>query len=154
MELNSIFNLANLFVLPFWLLIIFLPNWEITRKVMKSYLIFVPLILLYTYLFIISLYTDSIETLANPQLAELATVFSNPEVTFAGWTHFLVLDLFLGRYIYWQGQNEKIWTIHSLILCLFAGPIGFFIPYYYSWDTTKFDEAKSDFNIRSLASHY
>ena len=46
-------------------------------------------------------------------------------VTFAGWVHFLVLDLFLGRYIYWQGQNEKIWTIHSLILCLFAGPMGF-----------------------------
>ena len=125
MDLNILFNLANFFVLPFWTLMIFLPNWEITKKVMKSYYIFVPLILLYIYLFVISLDPNSIETLSNPQLAGLAEVFSIPEVTFAGWVHFLVLDLFLGRYIYQQGQAEKVWIIHSLILCLFAGPIGF-----------------------------
>jgi hypothetical protein len=125
MDLNLLFNIANIFVLPFWALIIFLPNWSITQKIMKSYLIFVPLIFLYIYLFIISLNPESIATLSNPQLLDLAKVFSEPVVTFAGWVHFLVLDLFLGRYIYWQGQNEKIWTIHSLILCLFAGPIGF-----------------------------
>ena len=125
MDLNTLFNLSNLFVLPFWTIMILVPNWEITRKVMKSYLIFLPLILLYIYLFFTSLNPESIETLSNPQLFELAKVFAIPEVTFAGWVHFLVLDLFLGRYIYWQGQNEKVWTIHSLILCLFAGPIGF-----------------------------
>ncbi len=125
MDLNLLFNIANIFVLPFWALIIFLPNWSITQKIMKSYLIFVPLIFLYIYLFIISLNPESIATLSNPQLLDLAKVFSEPVVTFAGWVHFLVLDLFLGRYIYWQGQNEKIWTIHSLILCLFAGPMGF-----------------------------
>jgi hypothetical protein len=92
---------------------------------MKSYLLFLPLIFLYIYLFITGLNPDSIEVLSNPQLADLAKVFSDPTITFAGWVHFLVLDLFLGRYIYQQGQTEKIWTIHSLILCLFAGPMGF-----------------------------
>jgi hypothetical protein len=125
MDLNLLFNIANIFVLPFWGLIIFIPNWEVTQKIMKSYLIFLPLIFLYIYLFIISLNPDSIATLSNPKLLDLAKVFSDPSITFAGWVHFLVLDLFLGRHIYWQGQNEKIWTIHSLILCLFAGPIGF-----------------------------
>lgn len=125
MDLNLLFNLANLFVLPFWLLMIFLPNWQWTQKIMKSYLLFLPLIFLYIYLFITGLNPDSIEVLSNPQLADLAKVFSDPTITFAGWVHFLVLDLFLGRYIYQQGQTEKIWTIHSLILCLFAGPMGF-----------------------------
>lgn len=125
MDLNLLFNIANIFVLPFWTLMIFVPNWQVTQKIMKSYLIFIPLIFLYIYLFIISLNPESIATLSNPQLLDLAEVFSNPVVTFAGWVHFLVLDLFLGRYIYWQGQNDKIWTIHSLILCLFAGPMGF-----------------------------
>ena len=125
MELDLLFNISNIFVLPFWTIMIFLPNWQITQKIMKSYLIFLPLIFLYIYLFVISLTPESIETLSNPQLFDLAEVFANPVVTFAGWVHFLVLDLFLGRYIYWQGQNEKIWTIHSLTLCLFAGPIGF-----------------------------
>lgn len=126
MDFNLLFNLANIFVLPFWGLMIFLPNWNLTQKVMKSYLIFLPLILLYIYLFVISITPESAQTLSNPQLNDLAEVFSNPIVTFAGWVHFLVLDLFLGRQIYWEGQNEKIWTIHSLIFCLFAGPIGFF----------------------------
>ncbi|AFZ48449.1 hypothetical protein Cyast_2506 [Cyanobacterium stanieri PCC 7202] len=125
MDLNLLFNLANIFVLPFWLLMIVLPKWSITQKIMKSYLIFIPLILLYIYLFFTSLDPESAQTLSNPQLPALAEVFSNPAVTFAGWTHFLVLDLFLGRYIYWQGQEKNIWTIHSLILCLFAGPMGF-----------------------------
>ncbi|MBF2055884.1 MAG: DUF4281 domain-containing protein [Cyanobacterium sp. T60_A2020_053] len=125
MNLEILFNIANLFVLPFWFLIIFVPNWSITKKIMESYYIFIPLIAVYIYLFITGLNPESIESLANPDLNGLAKAFSDPTITFAGWVHFLVLDLFVGRYIYWQGQKEKIWTIHSLILCLFAGPIGF-----------------------------
>ena len=34
------------------------------------------------------------------------------------------MDLFVGRWIYWQGQEKQILTIHSISLCLFAGPIG------------------------------
>ena len=124
MELNLLFNIANIFVLPFWVLMIVLPNWGVTQKVMKSYLPFIPLAGLYIYLFVISLNPESAQVLANPQLPELAQVFSDEKVTFTGWVHFIILDLFVGRYIYWQGQKEKIWTIHSLILCLFAGPIG------------------------------
>lgn len=124
MELNLLFNIANIFVLPFWGLMIFLPNWSLTQKVMKSYLPFIPLAGLYIYLFAISLSSESAQILANPQLPELAQVFSDEKLAFTGWVHFLVLDLFVGRYIYWRGQEQKIWTIHSLILCLFAGPIG------------------------------
>lgn len=124
MDLNLLFNIANLFVLPFWLLMIVLPNWNITQKVMKSYFPFIPLALLYIYMFVISLDPESAAIFANPQLSQLAQLFGNEKITFTGWVHFLVLDLFTGRYIYWQGQEKKIWTIHSLILCLFAGPIG------------------------------
>ena len=125
MDLSTLFDISNLFVLPFWTIMILAPNWQITQKIMKSYLIFLPLIFLYIYLFVVSLTPESIEILSNPHLLDLAEIFANPVVTFAGWVHFLILDLFLGRYIYWQGREEKIWTIHSLVLCLFAGPIGF-----------------------------
>ncbi len=124
LNLDLLFNISNVFVLPFWFLMIVLPNWSITQKIMKSYLIFIPLIGLYIYLFIISLTPESSAVFANPQLSLLAKVFSDEKVTFTGWVHFLTLDLFTGRYIYWTGQNKKVWTIHSLILCLFAGPIG------------------------------
>ena len=124
MDLSLLFNLANLFILPFWTLMIFLPNWGITKKVMGSYLPFVPLAVLYIYLFAITINAESIAAFANPQLAELARLFGGEKATFTGWVHFIILDLFVGRYIYWEGQRTGMWTVHSLVLCLLAGPIG------------------------------
>jgi hypothetical protein len=126
MSLNLLFNIGNLFVLPFWILMIFLPNWGMTRKVMNSLIPFAALSGLYVYLFINSLDPETTEAFSNPQLglADLARLFSQEKVMLTGWVHFLVMDLFVGRWIYWEGQRAGIWTAHSLILCLFAGPMG------------------------------
>ena len=83
---------------------ILLPSWNVTRKAMESYLPFVVLAAAYVYLFISSI---------TPENAAAT-----------GWIHFLVMDLFVGRWIYWEGQKTGVWTIHSLALCLFAGPMG------------------------------
>ncbi len=124
MSLSALFDTANLFVLPFWALMILLPNWQATRKVMALFLPFVALAALYLYLFINSLDPESAEAFANPQLADLARLFADERVTATGWVHFLAMDLFVGRWIYWQGQQTGIWTVHSLVFCLFAGPLG------------------------------
>ena len=124
MTLIQIFNLANLFVLPFWVLMIFLPNWEVTKKVMGSFIPFVVLVGLYAYFFSGAINPESVQVLSNPQLEDLARLFADERVTATGWAHFLVMDLFVGRWIYWEGQRTGIWTVHSLILSLFAGPIG------------------------------
>lgn len=124
MTIDFLFDSANLFVLPFWLLMIGLPNWQVTRKIMASFLPFVLLAGLYVYLFSNSLDPDSAQSFANPTLADLAGLFADKRVMATGWIHFLVMDLFVGRWIYWEGQQNGTWTRHSLILCLFAGPIG------------------------------
>ena len=62
--------------------------------------------------------------LSSPQLGDIAQAFSQKSVAATGWTHYLVMDLFVGRWIYWEGQRTGVWTFHSLILCLFAGPLG------------------------------
>lgn len=124
MSLDFLFNAANLFALPFWVLMVVLPNWSVTRKVMSSFLPFVALAGLYLYLFINSLDSESAQAFANPQLSELAQLFADEKVTLTGWIHFIVADLFVGRWIYLEGQQTGIWTVHSLILCLFAGPLG------------------------------
>jgi len=135
MSLSSLFDAANLFVLPFWLLMILLPNWQVTRKVMASFLPFVALAGLYIYLFANSLDPDSAKVFANPQLADLARLFANERVTATGWVHFLIMDLFVGRWIYWQGQQTGVWTVHSLVICLFAGPMGLLSHIVTSWIT-------------------
>jgi hypothetical protein len=124
MTLTQLFDLANLFVLPFWGLMIVLPNWGLTRRVMESYLPFVPLAGLYLVLLAGELNAETAQALANPQLAQIAQFFSDPQAAAIGWIHFLVMDLFVGRWIYWEGQNTGVWTVHSIVLCLFAGPVG------------------------------
>lgn len=124
MNITQLFNIANLFVLPFWALMIILPNWKVTKRIMESYLPFIILAGAYLYLFISSITPENAQALSNPQLADIARFFADEKAAATGWIHFLVMDLFVGRWIYWEGQKTGIWTIHSLILCLFAGPLG------------------------------
>ncbi len=121
-----LFNGANWFALPFWALMIFLPKWSVTKRVMASYLPFVVLAIAYAYFFVTSLDPQTAEAFSDPQLqlSTLAQLFSQESVMAAGWVHYIVMDLFVGRWIYQQGQATGVWTIHSLILCLFAGPLG------------------------------
>ncbi len=122
--ITQLFNLSNLFVLPFWTLMIVLPNWGVTRRVMASYLPFVALAALYIYFIAGTLNSETAQALANPTLADIARFFADERAAATGWAHFLVMDLFVGRWIYGEGQRTGIWTVHSLVLCLFAGPIG------------------------------
>ena len=136
-DLSLLFNIANFYALPFWLLMVILPKWVVTQKVMSSYIPFVPLAGLYIYLFGGSLDPESAEAFSNPTLPVLAQLFSQEPVMLTGWIHFIVLDLFTGRYVYLEGREKGIFTIHSLILCFFAGPIGLLSHIVTSWIQLK-----------------
>jgi hypothetical protein len=138
MTITQLFNIANIFVVPFWLLMIFLPNWKVTRRVMESYLPFVILAGAYLYLFVSSITPENAQALSNPQLADIASFFADETAAATGWIHFLVMDLFVGRWIYWEGQKTGIWTIHSIALCLFAGPLGLLSHVVTYWITKVF----------------
>ncbi|MBD2383960.1 ABA4-like family protein [Cylindrospermum sp. FACHB-282] len=138
MNIPQLFSIANIFVLPFWALMIFLPNWKVTRRIMESYFPFVVLSVAYLYLFVSSITPENAEALSNPQLADIARFFSNETAAATGWIHFLVMDLFVGRWIYWEGQKTGIWTFHSLSLCLFAGPLGLLSHILTYWITKLF----------------
>lgn len=141
MTIEAIFAIANVFVLPFWTLIIFLPNWGVTRKVMESYLPFVFLACLYLYLLTGEINTETAQALANPKLADIARFFAEEGAAATGWVHFLVMDLFVGRWIYWEGQKTGVWTAHSIALCLFAGPFGLLSHILTAWISRQFFSA-------------
>ncbi|MCG9891974.1 MAG: DUF4281 domain-containing protein [Thermosynechococcaceae cyanobacterium MS004] len=122
--LDQWFNGANIFVLPFWTVMILLPNWDWTRRIMSSLLPFIALALLYVGLFASSITAESAQALSNPTLSVIAQFFSDERAAATGWIHYLVMDLFVGRWIYWEGQRTSVWTRHSLALCFFAGPMG------------------------------
>ncbi|MEL6385352.1 MAG: ABA4-like family protein [Cyanobacteria bacterium J06626_18] len=138
-DLDRIFQVANLFVLPFWALMVLVPNWSVTQRVMQSYVPFAALASLYVYLFV-TLDGSVLEAFSDPQLelSGLAGMFANSQVMATGWVHFLVMDLFVGRWIYLQGQANGIFTRHSLALCLFAGPLGLLTHFFTNAITQRF----------------
>ncbi|WP_338461253.1 ABA4-like family protein [Synechococcus elongatus IITB7] len=119
------FNGANLAVLPFWLLLIGRPRWTWTQRIVGSPYPFAVLAIAYLFLLVTAVSPESAAALASPKLADIAQAFADPGVTAAGWIHFVVLDLFVGRWVA-QTSVEKpgLPVRHSLVLCLFAGPLG------------------------------
>lgn len=124
MTLNQLFVISNFYATSLWVLIIVFPKWKITQKILSSLWLFIPFILLYIYYLSASVNIESIEILSSFQLEDIALLFGQEGFAAATWVHLLLIDLFLGRWIYWEGQKSQIWTIHSLLLCVFFAPVG------------------------------
>lgn len=133
MTIELLFNAANLFVLPFWALMVIAPSWQVTRRVMASMLPFVALAALYVYFFALSITPESAQSFSSAGLSDIAALFADERVAATGWVHFLVMDLLAGRWIYEDGQAHQIFTRHSLALCLFAGPMGLLSHIFTRW---------------------
>lgn len=60
----------------------------------------------------------------DPQKAFLHMVSSYPNFVAEEWSHVLAWDLFVGRFIWWDGVQRKIFTSHSVLLSNLIGPPG------------------------------
>ena len=54
-------------------------------------------------------------------------VLASPEGFLAGWTHYVVFDLFVGRWIWRTALEEGRGCRLALVLALFAGPLGLLV---------------------------
>jgi hypothetical protein len=118
-----IFKIANISVIPAWLLLIVIPRSTITRKVVHSYLYPALLGVFYLFLLVVSWGGEGgMDTLENLKLS-----FQRDEVLVLGWVHYLVFDLFIGAWIARDATANGIKhlsIIPSLVLTLFVGPVG------------------------------
>ncbi len=135
---ETLFQLANLYILPFWLLMIFLPHWSWTKRIIGSIWFIAPLALAYSVLIIPmmlgggdasgggSLAAD----LMNPTTAGLAKLLGTQAGVAVGWIHFLAFDLFVGRWAYLDSREKNIsaWLVSPCIFfILMLGPLGFLL---------------------------
>jgi Domain of unknown function (DUF4281) len=121
-----VFQLVSVSVLPFWLLMIVLPHWRVTRWVMQSHLVLAPLPLLYVCLVVPHL-GEVLPLLVDPKLADMARFLGTPAAALVGWIHFLAFDLFVGRWIYLDSRARQInaWLMAPILfLTLLLGPCG------------------------------
>ena len=131
---NVLYLIVNVIPLPFWLLMIFLPNRDITRRVANTYTVFLVLGALYT----LSLIGLLLGGLTGPRNAPpdfttadgLAILFANPLSALVVWMHMLTMDLVAGHWIYHEAQRlgaPRLLTSLALVLAFMFGPLGVFV---------------------------
>jgi len=126
---ETLFQVSNILVLPFWLLIIVLPHWRWTKRIFASPWIAAPTALIYVILVLPNVAT-LLPALAQPTLAGIAALLGTPEAAAIAWAHFLTFDLLTGRWAYLDSRSRKIsaWIMAPVLLLTFLlGPLGFLL---------------------------
>tara|TARA_B100000886_G_scaffold198062_1_gene136532 strand:+ start:465 stop:935 length:471 start_codon:yes stop_codon:yes gene_type:complete len=133
---ENIYLVANWGIIPFWLLLIFLPYHQLTNFFTQSV---IPLLILtfgYVYLsyriFMEGSILDSFELYNG--LDGLYSMFANETLLLIFWLHFLAISLFAGSWIVRDSRKysiPKIFIIPSLILTYFTGPLGLVIYWFF-----------------------
>ena len=127
---ENIYLWTNFGILPFWLMLIIIPNYKFTQFFVNS--IILPLILSATYIYIIYqaiLMDESIFDVFKlyVSLDNLYILFATESFLLVFWLHFLALNLFLGSWISRDGVKYNMsrgLVSVPLILVYFTGPLG------------------------------
>ena len=130
LSFENIYLWVNLGILPFWLMLIIIPNSKFTQIFVNS--IVLPLILSAAYVYLIYqtiLLDGSLLDVFKLYLSldNLYTVLATETFLLIFWIHFLALNLFLGC---WVSRDAIKYNISRglvfipLILIYFTGPLG------------------------------
>ena len=130
--LEMLYYWVNLGVLPFWLILIFFPNSNLSRYFVTS--IFPILILSGSYVFILyKSYLNSYDFINNFSLYlgidRLSDLFTDRSYLMILWIHFISINLFTGGWIVRDSQKlsiNKILVSIPLVITYLIGPIGLF----------------------------
>jgi len=127
---NNMYLWTNFGLLPFWLMLIIIPNSKVTQIFINS--VILPLILSTAYVYVIYqsvLLDEPIFDIFKLYLSldNLYTVFATESFLLVFWLHFITLNLFLGSWVSRDGVNHNIsrsLVFFPLILIYFTGPLG------------------------------
>ncbi len=127
--MGLLFRLSNVLVLPVWALMILLPRWRWTTRIMRSPLVSAAPAALYGALVLPRL-GEIWPAVSRPTLSSVATLLGSPAGASIAWVHFLAFDLFVGRWIYLDSQERGVraWLMAPILfLTLMLGPVGFLL---------------------------
>ena len=122
---DELFRLVNMFILPAWLMLIFLPKWNWTNKLVLSgcYTSIFALVYLLLIAFNFDINNFNFNTLGN-----VKQIFTNDYFLLAGWVHYLAFDLFVATWIVKDSNENHIQSkllIPILGFTFYLGPIGY-----------------------------
>lgn len=115
---ETIFSSSMAAVIPFWVLMILLPRWRVTRFLMSSPLVIAPAATLYAIIVLpqVGPLIDSFESVAS-----LAALLGTPAGAALVWAHLLASDLFIGRWEYLDSRERGIsgWVMAPILFLQF-----------------------------------
>ncbi len=123
----TIFSLSSWLVIPFWFLMIFVPRWRWTKRIMQSPFVIIAPAALYAFLVLPRL-GDVMPALFRPTLPGIVALLGSPAGATIAWVHFLAFDMFTGRWIYLDSRERNItaWLVSPILFLVFMlGPFGF-----------------------------
>ncbi|MBG0560268.1 ABA4-like family protein [Actinoplanes aureus] len=121
-----LFNLTFLLAAPFWALIILLPGWSWTTRVVSSPLIVLPIVVIYALL-VIPAFGEVFPAVVNPTLGGIRELLGTADGAAAGWAHMIAFDLFVGRWSYLDSRERGVPALLMapiLLLTILLGPLG------------------------------
>jgi hypothetical protein len=121
-----LFELTFLLAAPFWALMILLPKWSWTTRIVRSPLIVLPIVAIYAAL-IVPDFGAVWAGVSNPTLDGVAELLGSPAGAAAGWAHMIAFDLFVGRWSYLDSRERGIPVLLMapiLVLTIMLGPLG------------------------------
>jgi hypothetical protein len=124
MSLEKIFSLCGMLATVGWLLLVFLPRWKWTARLVCPGLI--PLLLALIYLWLVAT-TFGRTPGGFGSLADVSLLFQNPRALLAGWIHYLAFDLFIGSWEVRDAQRvglHHLLVVPCLVLTFLFGPVG------------------------------
>ncbi len=125
MSAALLFDICNKFVLPAWLLLVLLPKWAWTEKLVFH--AWIPALLASCYIFSFYSAHPLPEGSGFGSLEQVMIFFQSPYAALAGWIHYLAFDLFIGAWEVRDSQRRGVnhlLVVPCLILTLLAGPVG------------------------------
>ena len=131
----AVFEFVTLVPQPFWLLLVLLPKWKGTRVIFEP--IWPLALLAVAHSLVVYLSTQGTPDVTAPLdlfnklfdaredgLATYLELGSYKNFAAEEWTHVLIWDLFVGRWIWLDGIKRGIFTSHSVLMTNLIGPPG------------------------------
>lgn len=124
--MSTLFDLAFLAATPFWLLMIFLPAWSWTRRIVSSYLITLPVLAVWAVA-AVPVFGPLWTLVVSPSLTGLQDLVAEPTALTALWAQIIAWDLFIGRWMFLDSRERRIHPLVMgpvLVLTVLLSPLG------------------------------
>jgi hypothetical protein len=121
-----LFSLTFAVAAPFWALMILVPRWSWTARIIASPLIALPVVLIYAVLVIPAL-GEVLPAVASPTLNSVRELLGTANGAAAGWAHMIAFDLFVGRWSWLDARTRAVPALVMapiLLLTIMLGPLG------------------------------